>query len=303
MAYHPFRNPGLKIMAVLLASALWFTVAGEQSVERTMRVPLEFRNKPPSLEILGDPPTAVDIRVIGSSALLSRIDPGEVVAVLDLATARPGSRLFHFRTDEVRVPYGVTVQQLTPSTIALELEKSSRRTVPVQPAIEGEPAPGFVTGQVTSDPPTVEIVGPESHVKAMLSALTEPVSVAGRREAVTDTVTVGVSDGAVRLVEPKSATISVQILPAPVERVVTGVPIRWRNLNTGLSARVQPQTASVRVRGRREALDTMRAETIDAFVDLAGLGPGQYNLRVQFDPTESFGVSATEPAVVQVTIK
>ena len=47
----------------------------------------------------------------------------------------------------------------------------------------------------------------------------------------------------------------------------------------------------------------MRAETIDAFVDLAGLGPGQYNLRVQFDPTQSFGVSTTEPAVVQVTIK
>jgi hypothetical protein len=57
------------------------------------------------------------------------------------------------------------------------------------------------------------------------------------------------------------------------------------------------------MRGRRDAIDAMRAETIDAFVDLAGLGPGQYNLRVQFDPTETFGVSTTEPAVVQVTIK
>ena len=64
-----------------------------------------------------------------------------------------------------------------------------------------------------------------------------------------------------------------------------------------------PQTTSVTVRGRRQALDAMRAGTINAFVDLAGLGPGQYNLRVQFDPTESFGVAATEPAVVQVTIK
>jgi hypothetical protein len=57
------------------------------------------------------------------------------------------------------------------------------------------------------------------------------------------------------------------------------------------------------MRGRRDAIDAMRAETIDAFVDLAGLGPGQYNLRVQFDPTETFGVTATEPGVVQVTIK
>jgi len=56
-------------------------------------------------------------------------------------------------------------------------------------------------------------------------------------------------------------------------------------------------------RGRLPALDAVRAEAIDAFVDLAGLGPGQYNLRVQIDPTQNFGVSATDPSVVQVTIK
>ena len=231
MAYNPFRNPGLKLMAVLLATALWFIVAGEQNVERTMRVPLEFRNKPANLEILGDPPTTIDIRVLGSSTLLSRIDAGEVVAILDLTAARPGSRLFHIRTDEVRVPYGVDVLQLTPGTIALELEKSARRTVPVAPAIEGEPAPGFVAGKVSSNPASVEIVGPESHVKELTSATTEPISVAAQRENVTDTVTVGVSDSAVRLAQPASARVVVEILPAPVERLVSGVPIRWRNLN------------------------------------------------------------------------
>ena len=303
MAYHPFRNPGLKVMAALLATALWFTVAGEQNVERTMRVPLELRHMPAHLEILGDPPTTIDVRLLGSSALLGRLDPGDVVAMLDLASARPGSRLFHIRTEEVRVPFGVSVQQLTPPTIALELENSARRRIPVQPAIEGEPAPGFVAGKVTSDPDSVEVVGPESHVAGLLAATTEPVSVSGQRGTVTDTVTIGVSDTAVRLAEPVKAAVRIEILPGPVERTVAGVPIRWRNLASGLSARIRPLTTTVTMRGRRDAIDAMRAETIDAFVDLAGLGPGQYNLRVQFDPTESFGVSATEPAVVQVTIK
>ena len=303
MAYHPFRNPGLKIMAALLATALWFTVAGEQNVERTMRVPLEFRNKPANLEILGDPPTTIDVRVLGSSTMLSRMETGEVVAMLDLTGARSGSRLFHMRTDEVRVPYGVRVLQLTPATISLELEESARRRVPVRPAIDGDPAPGFVAGDVTSDPATVEVIGPASRIKELTAATTEPVSIAGQRDTLSDTVTVGVSDAELRLVEPLSARVTVEIIPAPVERVVHGVPIRWRNLNAGLSARVQPLTTNVTVRGRRQAIDDMKVETIDAFVDLAGLGPGQYNLRVQFDPTESFGVSATEPAVVQVTIK
>src|SRR6185295_8616954 len=136
MAYHPFRHLGLKVLAIALATLLWLTVAGEHIVERSLRVPLEFRNIPPLLEITGDPPATVDVRLRGSSAVLGRLDPGEVVAVVDLATGRPGSRLFHVRNDEVRAPFGVEVAQVVPSTVSLELEKSATRVVPVVPQVE-----------------------------------------------------------------------------------------------------------------------------------------------------------------------
>jgi YbbR domain-containing protein len=303
MAYHPFRNLGLKAMAVLLATALWFTVAGEHEVERTVRVPLEFMNKSPMMEVVGDPPNTVDVRVLGSSTVLSRLDPGEVVAFLDLASARVGSRLFDMRGENVRAPYGVEVLQVTPSTISLELERSAKRMLKVVPAIEGEPAPGFAIGQVSATPTEVEVVGPESHIRDLTSVSTEPVLVTGARENLEDQVTIGVSDAAVRLTAAQIAKVKVQVIPAPLERAVSGVPVRSRGLGTGLTARVQPLSVRVTVRGQRAALDSMGAETIDAFVDLAGLGPGQYTLRVQFDPTQSFGVSTAEPATVQVTVK
>lgn len=303
MTFNPFKHLWLKVLALLLASVLWLTVAGEHVVERSMRVPLELRNVPPQLEILGDPPMTVDVRVRGSSAVLGRMDPGDVVAILDLEGARPGSRLFHLRADEVKGPYGVEVAQLTPATIALQLEKSARRSVPVIAAVEGDPAPGFVTGRSTVTPPTVEVLGPESRLRDLTSATTEPVSVSGQRANVTDVVTIGVLDSALRLAETQTATVSVEILPGPVEREFSGVPVRWRNLGANLSARVQPLVTRVTVRGRRPALDSIRTETFDAFVDLAGLGPGQYNLRVQIDPTQDFGVSSTDPDVVRVTIK
>jgi YbbR domain-containing protein len=304
MRLHPFRAFGLKVLAVLLALVLWLTVAGEHVVERTLRVPLELRNVPDNLEIVGDPPMTVDVRLRGSSALLGRMDPGDVIAIVDLRTARPGSRLFHLRTDEVRRPFGVEVAQITPVTISLELERSGRRSVPVVPAVEGDPAPGFVIGRATATPNNVEVVGPESRLRDLTSATTEPISVAGQRANVTDVVTIGVSDASLRLVQAQSATVTIEVLPAPVERDLPGVPIRWKNLGTGLSARIQPTVLLVSVRGRRPALDNMRPESLDAFVDLAGLGPGQYNLRVQIDTTQNdFGVSSMDPSVVQVTIK
>jgi YbbR domain-containing protein len=303
MAYHPFRHLGLKVVAIALATLLWLSVAGEHVVERIMRVPLEFRNIPAELEVVGDPPATVDVRLRGSSGLLSRLEGTDVVAVIDVATARPGSRLFHIRTDEVRAPYGVEVAQVVPGTLAIELEKSAIRTVPVVPPLEGDPAPGFVVGRITSEPATVEIRGPESRVRRLAEAITEPVTVTGSRERVRDTVTVGVADSALRLSHPVSATVMVEILPAPVEREVSDVPVRWRNLGTGFRAKISPSTARVTVRGRKETLGGLRADTIDAFVDLAGLGPGQYNLRVQTDPSQDFGVSAVAPQVVDVIIK
>lgn len=303
MAYHPFRNLGLKLMAVLLASALWFTVAGEHDVERTMRVPLDLQNKPALMEVVGDRPTTVDVRVLGSSAVLNRMDPGEIVAVLDLSTAREGTRLFNMRAENVSSPFGVDVLQVTPSNISLELERSAKRMLKVIPAVEGEPAPGFAVGPVTTDPTEVEVVGPESHIRDLTSATTEPVMVTGARAAVDDEVTVGVSDSVVRLTADLKAKVRVQIVPAPLERELSGVPVRSRNLGAGLTARVQPVVVRVTVRGQREALDLMEAATIGAFIDLAGLGPGKYDLPVQFDPTQRFGVSTSEPAVVQVIIK
>ena len=301
--YSPFRHLGLKIVAVALAALLWLIVAGDHVVERSMRVPLEFRNIPNELEIVGDPPTSVDVRLRGSSSQLARLEPREVIAMLDLTDARPGSRMFHLRNDEVRAPYGVDVAQVIPGTLALDLEKSARRTVPVVPALDGEPAPGFVIGKVTSDPAAVEVAGPESRLKQLTGATTEPVAVDGKKDRFTDQVTVGITDSALRLVQAQNARITVDVLPAPVERELAGVPVRMRNAGQGLRASVQPTLTRVTVRGRREALNDLRVGEIDAFVDLAGLGPGRYNLRVQVDPSQTFGVSSIDPAVVDVTIR
>jgi YbbR domain-containing protein len=303
MRYRPFRHFGLKVLAIALAVLLWLTVAGEHTVERSLRVPLEFRNVPPALEIVGNAPDNVDVRVRGSSALLSRLQAGEIVAVLDLGSARSGSRLFHIRNDEVRAPFGVEVTQVLPATLGIDLERSTRRTVPVKPALDGEPAAGYVVGRVSSEPATVDIVGPETRVKQITDATTEPVSVTGARTRVRDVLTIGISDASVRLVQPQAATVIVEISPAPIERELKAVPVRWKNLGADLHAQVTPSVVRVTVRGAREALNALTSDGVRTFVDLAGLGPGRYNLRIQVEPAENFGTTSIEPATVTVAVR
>jgi YbbR domain-containing protein len=303
MAYNPFRNLGLKVMALVIAGLVWFTMGGEYVVERIVQVPLEMRNRPERLELVGNPPDQVEVRLSGSSGLLSRLQPGDIVAILDLGAARPGSRLFHLRTDEIRTPFGVTVSQVIPQTVSLAFEIGETRVVPIRPDVEGEPAPGFTAGKVTVTPSSVDVVGPSSDLHALREATTEPVSIDGATASVVQSVTVGVDDSALRLRQPVSAEVRVEIIPAPIERTLAGVSVTMRNLPAGTSAAANPATIEVFVRGTREALVSLDAAQIVAFVDLAGLRPGRYNLPVRIDPSRAFGVSRIEPAVVEIVIR
>jgi YbbR domain-containing protein len=301
MAIRGFRHLGLKFLSIALAVLLWLVIAGEQIVERAVRIPLEFTNLAPQLELVGDVPNVVDVRVRGSSGALTRIATGDLVAVLDLGAARAGQRLFHLTNADVRAPFGVDVVQVSPSSLSIGIEQSASKVVPVVPAVEGEPADGFVVGTVTADPATVEVIGPMSALTNLTEAITETINVRGAAAPIRETVTVGVSDPAVRLREPQRAMVIVNVATAPVERRFTGVRVAAKS-GRAEGARVVPGRVSLVVRGARELLDTLDASAFEASVDLEGLGQGQFQLPVRVTPPQHLTVMRVEPAQVQVRI-
>ena len=300
MASGPLRHIGLKVVSIGLAAMLWLVVSGEQIVERALRIPLEFSNLPAQLELVGDPPEAVDVRVRGSSGALSRIATGELVAILDIRSARPGQRLFHLLDSDVRAPFGIDVVQVTPSSIPIRFEPSVIKRVPIVPSVEGEPAPGFVVGTVTAEPATVEVVGPAGALQSLTEAITEPVSVAGAAGPMTEIVTVGTPEPSVRLRSPQTARVTVNVAAAPVEWMVTGVVVQVRNATRGVQ--VTPRLVAVRVRGPRDARAEAAPE-FDASVDVSGLRAGQFDLPVRIIPPARVGVVSVEPAQVRVNIR
>lgn len=302
MVTRPFRNFWLKLLSVGLALLLWMVVSGEETVERGLRVPLELMQVPAGLELLGDVPATVDVRVRGASGTLSRVGAGDVVAVLDLHTAQSGRRLFPLTPDQMRVPFGVEIVQVMPSAVTMAFEPSASREVPIVPAVDGRPAPGYVVGPLSAEPRVVEVIGPESAVKRATEVLTEPVSVAGAKTHVKQTVILGLLDPALRLKTARSAMVTVQILPAPLERTLRNQPVHLRNLGPNLQAEAVPPAVELTLRGNRDALGRVGADDLAAFIDLAGLGPGQYSLTVHADSSRDAGVTRVAPASVQVQI-
>ena len=301
MAYARFRHHlGLKVVSIALAALLWVAVAGEQTVERSLRIPLEFTNLPSQLEVVGDSPTVVDVRVRGSSGALNRIATGELVAVLDLRSARSGQRLFHLDGDDVRTPFGVDVVQVNPSTVSMTFEPSASKVVPVVPSVEGEPADGFVVGTVTAEPSTVEVLGPVSVLSKLTQAITEAVTVTDASAPVTETVNIGVADAAVRLRQPQTARVAVAVGPAPVEWSVSDIAVKPRNVHGPVQ--VIPTRITAWVRGPREVM-TSDSSMFEASVEVEGLQAGEHQVPVTVVAPARVGVVRREPAEVKVRIR
>jgi len=84
------QNLGLKVIALALAVAAWWFVAGESKVLVSFTVPLEIRSLPKGLTMTNKPERQVEVRLSGASSLLSGMRPSEISAGVDLSSARAG---------------------------------------------------------------------------------------------------------------------------------------------------------------------------------------------------------------------
>jgi len=116
-----FANAGLKLLALAISFLIWATYTAEPYAEVGFMVPLEFTTMPSDLEMSGDVPTLVHIRVRGRSALLRRMIPADLNLRLDMKGGKQGNMTIKFAPEMVGAPYGATVVQVEPTEIHVTL--------------------------------------------------------------------------------------------------------------------------------------------------------------------------------------
>jgi len=116
-----FANAALKILALGISFLLWVTYTSEPIAEVGFQVPLEFLSIPPRLEISGEVPTSVHVRVRGRSALLRRLVTADLSVRVDLKDGKDGPSQVRITPDMVGAPYGVTVVQVSPAAFPVTL--------------------------------------------------------------------------------------------------------------------------------------------------------------------------------------
>src|ERR1700675_4169235 len=116
-----FANAALKVLALGVSFLLWATYTSEPFAEVGFQVPLEFTSMPPQLEISGDVPTSVHVRVRGRSAFLRRMVAADLNLRVDMKGDKEGTASLPLPPDRVGAPYGATVVQVSPTEIHVTL--------------------------------------------------------------------------------------------------------------------------------------------------------------------------------------
>jgi YbbR domain-containing protein len=176
----------IKLLSLGLALTLWFYVTSKGKTEMTLSVPLELRNIPQALAIVGDVAGALDVRVQGQERVLRDITIGKkVFGVLDLSMSRAGENIVPISPDDIRRPSGVTVMHLSLSEVRVRLEPLVRRAVRLKPVLHGTPAFGFHVAKVTVSPAKITVEGPSSIIKTLDVLQTMPIDIQGAGESIT----------------------------------------------------------------------------------------------------------------------
>ncbi len=204
------QNLGLKVVALALAVAAWWFVAGESKVLVSFTIPLEIRNVPKGLTMTNKPERQVEVRLAGPSSLLSGTRPSEISAGVDLSAARAGRQYFTLDDRAVKVPPGIKVQRIFPSSIEVILDRTERRVVPVVPRIGGGSAVRRRIARVEVDPRAVEVEALPEEFSRIQAVYTEEIVPDVDGEAFATTARVELREPHAKIVGSPSVRVKVQ---------------------------------------------------------------------------------------------
>lgn len=177
------KNFRLKLISIAFAFALWFFVAGQSPTELAIMAPLGYKGIARDMIMTSAPFGEVDVRVVGPRFLLNNIEPGKVIAELDLSGAKAGTSVVRILPKDVNVPMGVKVARVVPGSVEVHLERLVDVELPVKVRVRGEVAPGYRVSGVSVNPKTVKAKVFAKDASAFDAIYTKPVDISGLDES------------------------------------------------------------------------------------------------------------------------
>jgi uncharacterized protein (TIGR00159 family) len=162
-------------VSVLIMTGIWFGFTRSQDTIVALNVPIEYVNRPANYDILDTSVDEARLQLLGSSALIKSLGPGQVGVRVDLSKAAEGRNTFTITQDDIILPPGVSLNKIHPTAIDVTLDVPATRELPIQADWIGRLPENVALMDVKIVPETVKVVGGSKTIEKVNTVYTAPL--------------------------------------------------------------------------------------------------------------------------------
>ncbi|MFH1800060.1 MAG: CdaR family protein [Candidatus Omnitrophota bacterium] len=302
------HNWGLKIISLVLAIGTWYYAVGEENIEVTRVIPLKIQMSNKEMTVSEISTKGVQVTLSAPRALIVNLASQDIQVVHkigpEIKTA--GEYSFRLEPSEISLPgFQIRVVKIVPEIMTVKLDELIVQKLEIQPDFVGEPAVGYklLTDELRMDPNAILTQGPKGVLEKMKSAKTEPIDLVGRIRSFHRTVEVKLPSGVTPMSE-SLVNVYIPIREEFGEKEFKDVPVRvLRSPAASGVVDLNPDKVTLVLRGSKLYLEKLASETLLAYVDLADLKKGDYDLSLQVVLPESVSLKDKEPIKIKAAIR
>ena len=206
-----FADLRTKALVVVLVTAGWLMITGRQGEIITVTAPLRFHNLPDRLALIKSDPEEVDLQLKVLSSLIPTPKTADLVADLDLSGIKEGTTGIAVRNEDVKLPLGVVISDVTPSTVRVTTDRKVRRDLPVTVKTVKKLPGRRRLMEIRVNPETVTVEGPERVVTRLESVLTEEIDLSGITQSISIEKKVIPPISSVRLLQGEKVQVEIEV--------------------------------------------------------------------------------------------
>jgi YbbR domain-containing protein len=299
---------GLRFVSVAAAIAVWYAIRAVTSNSTIVTdIPLTIQ-PPPDWSVVECSAKTIDVAFLGTRDDLRYLNRELIKATVDARTHNDnGTFTVELGAANINAPGNSRIDFIRPAVITLRLDRAITKQVPVKVETQNLLPDGYEIEKIVVTPATVELAGPAQLLDEIDSISTAPVDLDGRIRSINKLrLALEPTDNLAGMaLNPPAVTLDLTIIERSVSSVFPDMPI-LPMLPPGRSVRIdiEPDIATLTVKGRPELMKSIVAEDLRLFVDITEIS-GTEASKLPIRAVLPYGIVLvrSEPATVTVRLK
>lgn len=219
----------LLFVSLCLGILIWLLVVGADQMDMTLTVPIEILNLPKNLVIYNQPQKEVSVTLRGPRSIMQEMRSRSLSLPVDMAGAEPDTVVLNADSLNLPLPGGISVVRFQPASITLSIDQMAQKHIPVEPATEGRVAVGYTLHEITLNPDSILVSGPQALLERQQVLKTYLINLDGMTRTATMPVHLDLSPELLNLIGETTVAAKIVIKEKFIEKIIHGIPVGIRN--------------------------------------------------------------------------